>query len=87
MKFLITGSSGFIGFHLAKKLLEQGHDVVGIDNHNDYYDISLKEHRRKILERKKFKFYLQDLNNINISETGFDIAINLAAQAGVRRQK
>ena len=87
MKFLITGSSGFIGFHLAKKLLQQGHDVVGIDNHNDYYDISIKKNRKKLLETEKFKFFQQDLNNLNISESNFDFAINLAAQAGVRVPK
>ncbi|NQU54474.1 MAG: NAD-dependent epimerase/dehydratase family protein, partial [Bacteroidetes bacterium] len=42
MKILVTGTAGFIGFHLAKKLLEQGHNIVGIDNINDYYDVKLK---------------------------------------------
>ena len=42
MKFLITGTAGFIGFHLAKRLLERGDEVVGIDNINDYYDVNLK---------------------------------------------
>jgi UDP-glucuronate 4-epimerase len=84
MKILITGSSGFIGFHLTKALLDQGHEVVGIDNHNDYYDISLKEHRNDMLKSANFKFYLQDINKISIPDTNFDLAINLAAQAGVR---
>jgi UDP-glucuronate 4-epimerase len=84
MKILITGSSGFIGFHLTKALLDQGHEVVGIDNHNDYYDISLKEHRNDMLNSENFKFYLQDINEISIPDSKFDLAINLAAQAGVR---
>ena len=45
MKFLITGAAGFIGFHIAQRLLNEGHDVVGIDNMNDYYDVSLKQAR------------------------------------------
>ena len=84
MKILLTGSSGFIGFHLTKKLLSLGHEVIGIDNHNDYYDPKLKETRLKNLPKKNFKFYNQDINEINIREKAFDIAINLAAQAGVR---
>ena len=87
MKFLITGSSGFIGYHLSKRLLECGHDVVGIDNHNDYYKKSLKEHRRNLLTSSRFKFYLQDINKLDIAESDFDFAINLAAQAGVRVKK
>ena len=47
---LITGSAGFIGFHLIKRLLEEGKDVIGVDNFNDYYDVSLKKNRNKILE-------------------------------------
>ena len=50
MKFVITGAAGFIGFHLVKKLLDTGHDVIGIDNLNDYYDVKLKENRLKLLK-------------------------------------
>tara|TARA_Y100001935_G_scaffold229350_1_gene208962 strand:- start:75 stop:257 length:183 start_codon:yes stop_codon:yes gene_type:complete len=56
MKILVTGSSGFIGYHLVRKLLDAGHEVVGIDNHNDYYDISLKEYRRDKLKKKILSF-------------------------------
>ena len=84
MKILVTGSSGFIGFHLTKRLIQDGHLVVGIDNHNDYYDVSLKELRNKELLCKNFKFYECDINNIKINEKNFDAVINLAAQAGVR---
>ena len=87
MKFLVTGSSGFIGYHLVSKLLEDGHKVIGVDNHNDYYDISLKEHRKSALGNTNYKFYQQDLNRISISENKIDVAINLAAQAGVRVSK
>ena len=84
MKILITGSSGFIGFHLTSKLLKLGHTVIGVDDHNDYYDIKLKEQRRDLLLGKNFTFYKQDINEIAIKEKKIDIAINLAAQAGVR---
>ena len=47
MKFVITGAAGFIGFHLVKKLLDTGHDVIGIDNLNDYYDVKLKRKSSK----------------------------------------
>ena len=54
MKYLVTGASGFIGFHLSQKLLEQKENVViGIDNMNNYYDIKLKEDRLKLLEKTK----------------------------------
>ena len=87
MRFLVTGSSGFIGFHLVKKLLSAGHEVVGIDNHNDYYNPALKAERLSLLKSNNFSFYQADLNDININEHNFDFAINLAAQAGVRVSK
>ena len=67
MKILLTGSSGFIGYHLAKELLKDGHEVIGIDNHNDYYDVKLKELRKKTLESIKFSFFQQDINNIRFN--------------------
>ena len=87
MKILVTGSSGFIGFHLIKRLLREGHEIIGVDNHNDYYDVSLKELRLNSLGTKNFSFYKQDINKLSIPESGFDMAINLAAQAGVRVKK
>lgn len=50
MKFLVTGAAGFIGFHVSKRLLEAGHKVVGVDNMNDYYDVSLKQSRLDLLQ-------------------------------------
>ena len=87
MKILVTGSSGFIGFHLIKKLLNEGHKVTGIDNISNYYCLKLKKHRTAKLLSKNFKFVECDINHINLEETDFDLAINLAAQAGVRVPK
>ena len=87
MNILVTGSSGFIGFHLIKNLLKIGHRVVGIDNHNNYYKIELKQQRRSELKHKNFTFFEQDINAISINNQEFDLAINLAAQAGVRVTK
>lgn len=64
MKILITGSAGFIGFHLARKLLSEGWQVIGIDNLNDYYDPKLKEDRLAILQKHKdFVFKKVDLKD------------------------
>ena len=85
---LVTGSCGFIGFHLSKALLEKGFLVIGLDNLNDYYDVNLKKNRLKILQGyKNFTFYLKDLmslNEIDKFTPKISIAINLAAQAGIR---
>ena len=87
---LITWTSGFIGFHTAKKLLEQWDTIIGFDNENDYYDVNLKIARRKILEQfPKFRFYkgnLEELETIKkvFEENIIDKVLNLAAQAGVR---
>lgn len=87
---LITGSAGFIGFHLSSLLLDKGYEVVGIDNLNDYYDVKLKEDRLEILEQNdNFTFHKIDLKNKEkiddlFAKCKFDYVINLAAQAGVR---
>ena len=89
-KILVTGAAGFIGFSLAKRLVERGDEVVGIDNLNDYYDVNLKKARLAQLEgRQGFKFVkmsLEDREDILrlFKEERFDKAVNLAAQAGVR---
>ena len=87
MRVFVTGSSGFIGFHLVDKLLNHGHEVVGIDDHNNYYNPALKSKRLSLLSSPNFRFYETDINNLNINECNFDLAINLAAQAGVRVSK
>ncbi|MDW4126515.1 NAD-dependent epimerase [Staphylococcus saprophyticus] len=89
MKILITGTAGFIGSHLSKKLISQGHQVVGIDNINDYYDVTIKEDRLKSIGTENFTFYkinLEDdvsMDNIFKNEKPH-VVVNLAAQAGVR---
>lgn len=89
MKFLITGAAGFIGFHIAQRLLNEGHDVVGIDNMNDYYDVSLKQARLDRLASPAFHFQQLDLADREgmaklFATEQFDRVIHLAAQAGVR---
>ncbi len=90
MNVLITGAAGFIGFFLSKRLLEKNYNVIGIDNLNDYYDVSLKNSRLDILkEFKNFKFNLCDISDKDKVQSIFknneiDVVVNLAAQAGVR---
>lgn len=87
---LVTGSAGFIGFNLSKRLLEDGDSVIGLDNLNDYYDVNLKKDRLSILEKyDDFNFVkasLEDKEAVDkiFKENNIDIVVNLAAQAGVR---
>jgi len=90
MKILVTGTAGFIGFHTALALLERGDQVIGLDNLNDYYDVSLKQARLdQLTGRNSFRFAKVDLADRIAIETLFDDEkpdriIHLAAQAGVR---
>ncbi|HYG26984.1 MAG TPA: NAD-dependent epimerase/dehydratase family protein [Caulobacteraceae bacterium] len=90
MRFLVTGTAGFIGFHLARRLLEDGHEVVGVDNFSDYYDISLKDGRNAILESYESfrveRLALEDADALNAAwaKAKPEVVIHLAAQAGVR---
>ena len=90
MKFLVTGAAGFIGFHVVQRLCELGHEVIGIDNLNDYYDVNLKLARLDGLKQySSFTFQKLDLADRDgiaqlFSEEKFDRVIHLAAQAGVR---
>ena len=87
---LVTGVAGFIGFYIARSLLEKGDMVVGIDNLNPYYDVSLKKARlEQIISHNNFSFYHEDINNLDalkriFSQHQIDRICNLAAQAGVR---
>ncbi|HHT0278179.1 TPA: NAD-dependent epimerase [Klebsiella oxytoca] len=89
MKFLVTGAAGFIGFHACKRLLQAGHEVVGLDNMNDYYDVNLKQARLDLLQSPLFRFHKIDLadrvrmEQLFVAEK-FDRVIHLGAQAGVR---
>lgn len=90
MNFLVTGAAGFIGFHVSQRLLAAGHQVVGIDNLNDYYDISLKQSRLDLIKSSSsFKFIKLDLADREamaslFQQHTFQRVIHLGAQAGVR---
>lgn len=88
-KILVTGAAGFIGMHLSLRLLERGDEVLGIDNLNEYYDVSLKQARLARLQHPGFRFLKTDLADRSAIESifqsePFDGVVNLAAQAGVR---
>ncbi|MBS1167258.1 MAG: UDP-glucose 4-epimerase [Proteobacteria bacterium] len=90
MRFLITGTAGFIGFHLARRLLDQGHFVVGFDGMTPYYDVRLKEARHALLERSNgFRAVIGQLEDAEALKQAAELAepeviVHLAAQAGVR---
>ena len=90
MKILVTGCCGFIGYHLSIRLLNLNHEIIGVDNINNYYDIGLKKDRLTILKKnKKFFFSKLDISNFNllnnlIKRKKIKYIVNLAAQAGVR---
>lgn len=89
MTYLVTGCAGFIANRVAHFLLEAGHKVIGVDNVNDYYDVSLKEHRLEKLANDRFEFHRHDLEDRDFLASLFDAhefdgVINLAARAGVR---
>ena len=89
-KILVTGAAGFIGFHLAQRLLDRGDQVCALDNMNDYYDVNLKQDRVKLLEgQANFMFIKADITDRKKISTvfageKFDVVVNLAAQPGVR---
>lgn len=89
MKYLVTGAAGFIGFHVSQRLLAAGHQVVGLDNLNDYYDVNLKQARLDLLQSPDFRFAKIDLDDnaamaALFANEQFNRVIHLAAQAGVR---
>ena len=90
MRILVTGAAGFIGYHTAERLIERGHEVIGFDNLNPYYDVSLKEARLlKLARHKSFRFIKADLGDRGAVEATFAEekparVVHLAAQAGVR---
>ena len=89
-KIFVTGSAGFIGYSLCQKLLDRGDIIVGVDNHNSYYDPKIKDARIKILENyPNYKHYRLDITDLKSLDKIFEenkpvVVVNLAAQAGVR---
>ncbi|AMF95597.1 NAD-dependent epimerase [Vibrio fluvialis] len=89
MKYLVTGAAGFIGSAVIERLCAEGHDVVGIDNLNDYYDVALKDARLERAAHERFSFLEMDISDREaiadlFAAEQFDKVIHLAAQAGVR---
>lgn len=90
MNVLVTGAAGFIGMHLSLRLIDLGHNVIGVDSLNDYYDVQLKKDRLEILSsHSTFQFFQSDISDYQkmytiVSEYKIKIIFNLAAQAGVR---
>ncbi len=89
MRILVTGAAGFIGYHLAKRLLTDGHEVIGIDNLNDYYSVQLKKDRLSFLAHPHFTFRRLEIADAAALEAlfaahKFNQVVHLAAQAGVR---
>ena len=90
MRFLVTGTAGFIGFHLARRLLDDGHDVVGVDGFTAYYDVALKEARHALLvQRNRYQGHRAMLEDQGLlaaiwQQAAPDVVVHLAAQAGVR---
>ena len=90
MRFLVTGTAGFIGFHVANRLLDEGHEVIGIDGFTTYYDVALKEKRNALLTARNgfhgHRLMLEDFSAVERiwMDENFDVVIHLAGQAGVR---
>ena len=86
MKFLVTGAAGFIGSHCAERLLDMGHEVIGVDNFSDYYSSDLKNKNAEAIEKKGGQVITLDLRTDALSEllsTDFDYVIHFAAQPGI----
>ncbi len=89
MHILVTGTAGFIGFHVARRLLDAGHEVTGIDGFTPYYDLALKERRQALLAEqpgfRQNRLMLEDAPGLRaVYGRGFDLVFHFAAQAGVR---